>query len=96
MKKLLIALLLFSACGKEVEKEVKVIDKFKTEAYTRIYTTYQLFGKNRIPVIRTQYVPKKYYLKVEWIEVKTKEIEIDSGDFESTKLGDTKVIKVKE
>ena len=36
MKKLLIALLLFSACGKEVEKEVKVIDKFKTEAYKNI------------------------------------------------------------
>lgn len=96
MKKLLIALLLFSACGKEVEKEVKVIDKFKTEAYTKTYTTYQFFGKSMIPIIRTEYVPKKYYLKVEWIEVKTKEIEIDSGDFESTKLGDTKIIKVKE
>ncbi|PGH21768.1 hypothetical protein RN96_00610 [Fusobacterium polymorphum] len=96
MKKLLIALLLFSACGKEVEKEVKVIDKFKTEAYTRIYATYQLFGKNRIPVIRSEYVPKKYYLKVEWIEVKTKEIEINADEFESTKLGDIKIIKVEE
>ena len=96
MKKLLIALLLFSACGKEVEKEVKVIDKFKTEAYTKTYTTYQFFGKSMMPVIMTKYVPKKYYLKVEWIEVKTKEIEINEDEFESTKLGDTKIIKVKE
>lgn len=37
MKKLLMVILLFSACGKEVDKEVKVVNKFKTEAYTETY-----------------------------------------------------------
>lgn len=96
MKKLLIALLLFSACGKEVSKEVRVIEKTKTEAYIRSYTTYQLFGKIIMPIVRTEYVPEKYYLKVEWIEVKNKEIKVKENEFENIKVGDIKVIKIKE
>ena len=96
MKKLLLAILLFSACGKEVDKEVKVVDKFKTEAYTETYIMPMYIGKVVRFVPRVKHIPEKYYLKVEWVEIKTKEVEINIDEFESTKLGDTKIIKIEE
>lgn len=100
MKKLItlfLVLLLVSCKEKEMEKiEGTVIDKEYIPARTSIILMPYSTGKTTRLVPMPIFHSAEHRLKIEYTRKKLKNIEVNPTEYESTKIGDLKIIEVEK